>query len=143
MNVHSSFDLRRRILGSFYSACVGWLSVMLAFLVYSAIEKSLHPSTPGWLPALGLTAAISAMCIFPVWLAAFLPLYLFVPRSSVLWRWPICAGCGAVAGPLILFCFEMLTSPRAHGPDIFYVMASIAGGATSLFAALTVQKFSK
>jgi hypothetical protein len=43
-----------------------------------------------------------AYFIPPVWALILIPLYLFIPSSSMLWRWPICTLFGAVAGFLIV-----------------------------------------
>ena len=42
--------------------------------------------------------------IFPVWIAILIPLYIFVPRSWLVWRWPVCTALSALAGVIIFSC---------------------------------------
>ncbi len=51
------------------------------------------------------TGWFMAYFIIPVWFIVLIPLYLFIPLSSPLWRWPICMLCGAAAGFLIMAVF--------------------------------------
>ena len=85
-------------------------------------------------------AIYSAAFVFATWLVVLLPLYILVPRHSVVWRWPVCTLCGAVAGALIMFAFY-----GPHSPDSFstvaIILASIVGGIACLFGALTADRF--
>ena len=82
--------------------------------------------------------------IIPTWLIVLIPLYLFVPRSSVLWRWPVCTACGALAGALMMLWYhggvpgfgELTTDAWSLVAD-----AALVGGITCLTAALTRDRF--
>ena len=95
----------RQVLGTVVAVVSGWL-VALMFLestYFVDAVRQRHPVDMGLL--LGSTLlSISFMAYFviPVWLIVLIPLYLFVPSSSLLWRWPICMLCGAAAGFLIM-----------------------------------------
>lgn len=85
-----------------------------------------------------------AWFIVPVWGVVLIPLYLFVPPGSTLWRWPVCTACGALAGLLIMASFFRgvpgfgQLSPRAW--DV-YILAGIIGGITCLIGSLTKHLF--
>ena len=66
-----------------------------------------HTSVTGWGGTIAF-ALIFGKFVFGTWLFVLLPLYLFVPLRSVLWRWPVCTACGAVCGALILFFYWRL-----------------------------------
>ena len=124
--------LRRRVLGSFLSALVGWAALNL-FVAGSLIVGG-NATRGQWVGA-SFVAVYSAALVFGTWLLALLPLYLVVPPHSPLWRWPICTCCGALAGAAIMFAF----SGRPPHDDI--LLAAITAGITCLFGSLTAHRF--
>ena len=136
--------LRRRVLGSASSAFVGWFTLHAFLFVWAFITRADHRSNPPipyewFFNAVGF-AAISAAFVFATWLVALVPLYLFVPRRSFLWHWPICTICGAAAGAFIMFGFYGYDSRDSFSP-VAITLASIVGGTTCLFGALTADRF--
>jgi hypothetical protein len=78
----------------------------------------------------------------PVWVVALVPLSLFLPRSSLLWRWPVCTACGAVVGVLIVavvFPFPQ----RGIASEIWfpYALGGIIGAITCLVGSFTRRHF--
>jgi hypothetical protein len=152
----------RPVLGSFLSALVGWVACLLLFgcLMVCASPGPFswrvysHPTggneielqtywqvAPGYLL---LEAIFSAILIFGTWFLILVPLYLYVPARSLLWRWPVCTICGAMAGAAIMILFGLATSSRDVGWDSFWPSCEIAAGigaVTCLFASLTRARF--
>lgn len=135
--------LRRRVFGSALSAFVGWFTLNAFLFVWAFFTRHEHHSNPPipneWLVGPAFVAAYSAAFVFATWVVALLPLYLFVPLRSVLWRWPICTFCGALAGALIMFAFFGPHSPDSKSTAII-ILAAITGGVTCLFGALTASR---
>ena len=86
-----------------------------------------------------LVFAIYFAIIFIVWLVVLVPLYMLIPLSSILWRWPICTGCGALAGAAIMVAVDVviLRTPLNN----LIVTAAVVGGTTCLFGSLTRDYF--
>src|SRR6266478_3358071 len=126
--------LLARILKQFLGVLVAvlgcWLAGILFAFAWAAVDVTTHP---GEVPAIALfvlawiVALGSAAFIYPV-LLALVPLYFFVPRSSPLWRWPICTSLGArLACALFSDSFRGLTSirPRANCRGTFSEPSSV------------------
>src|SRR3954469_20320442 len=111
--------LLRRIFGSALSPFVGWFALNASLLVWAFVTRAEHQSIPPipneWLAGVAVIAGYSAAFVLATWLVALVPLYLFVPRRSFLWRWPVCTTCGAAAGGLIMFGFYGPYSPFSFG----------------------------
>ena len=100
--------LRRRISGSFLSALVGLGVLVVTYYICAvATDKS------AGVGILILATIFGGAFVFATWLFLLLPLYLFLPRTSFLWRWPVCTLCGALAGPAIVFA--------CYGQDSFQI----------------------
>ena len=128
--------LRRRILGSFLSALVG-LGVLV--VTYYICAVAAHQSAG--VGILILAAIFGGAFVFATWLVLLLPLYLFVPRTSLLWRWPVCTVCGALAGPAIVFaCYGQDSFRRSDFPTLM-LLGTVTGAATCLFGSLTARFF--
>ena len=139
--------LGRQLLGTVVAVLGGWLAA-LVFLELAAIVQLLqtpHYIVPEALIVAPITATwFASYFIIPVWLLVLIPLYLFVPPSSVLWHWRVCTTCGVVSGLIIVGCvFRGL--PGVGNLSIeswsFFVMAAITGGVTCLIGALTRERF--
>ncbi|MGB8342689.1 MAG: hypothetical protein WCE51_13960 [Chthoniobacterales bacterium] len=137
----------RQVFGSLVAVATGWLAAIVFIEVSTAVEllQQPHYIVPEALIVGPITAAwFIAYFIIPVWLLVLLPLYLFVPSHSALWRWPVCTVCGAIAGLLIIsltFGVSVDASAMVKGPWDFYVLAAIVGGITCLTGALTRRVF--
>jgi hypothetical protein len=83
---------------------------------------------------------IAGLFIFGTWIVVLIPLYLLIPLNSILWRWPICATCGSIAGGMIMFLSIQTTSPQARWQE-YTILAAIVGAVASLFASLTRHRF--
>ena len=140
----SRAPLARRILGSFLAAAVGWIPPVLLLVIIGLIDWR-HTSVTGWGGTIAF-ALIFGKFVFGTWLFVLLPLYLFVPLRSVLWRWPVCTACGAVCGALILFFYwRLLRLPvtaheiRDEMPSL--IVAAFVGATACLFGSLTARRF--
>jgi hypothetical protein len=135
----------RQILGTFIAVLAGWVASLVFLLANVAVQRlqDQHDTTPllDWFLVYGFFAALF---IIPVWLFVLIPLYLFVPASSILWRWPICTTCGVIAGLIVIGLFYR-GIPGVGGLYIglwyHYIMAAIVGGMTCLVGALTRHRF--
>ena len=107
----------------------GWLAGITFSFVWAALDIAIHPQqvpvaaliAVPWIVALG-----SLSFVLPVWLFLLIPLYLLVPPSWPLWRWPICTALGVLSGICIVAYF--LSRPNVNPPvSIFswYILASV------------------
>jgi hypothetical protein len=68
-----------------------------------------------------------------------IPLYLAIPRTSLLWRPYICISLGALAG---LLCAALFSGGNIDSNKfILYAVAAIVGAATCLTAVVTRDRF--
>lgn len=136
--------LHRRILGSALSAFVGWFVPNLALFVGACLRRIIHPEPMAyphdWLLGPTFIAVYSAAFVFATWLLALVPLYLLVPLRSVLWRWPVCTLCGALAGALIMAAF-LAPPPYDRQFSVLILLAAFTGAITCLFGSLSVNRF--
>ena len=132
------------LLGAFVAIASGWLSGILAAFLLAAVAILVHPhqvpvgallATP-WVVAIG-----SLIFILPT-LIALVPLYLFIPRTWLVWRWPVCTTLGVVSGVCIVAVF--LAQPNRNPPESvfsWYVLAAAIGGSTCFVASKTHERF--
>lgn len=125
-----SRNVNRRFLGSFLSACAGWLTLGAVVAVFSIFHSDPNSHEQPVVVFGGVLLATSFF-VFATWLLIFVPIYLFVPMQSVLWRWPVCTLCGAAAGAAIM-CWLGAVGIIGGG---------VVGGVTCLFASLTRRRF--
>jgi hypothetical protein len=137
----------KQLLGTVVAVLGGWLAA-LVFLELDAVVQLLqqpHYIVPEALVVGPITATwFASYFIVPVWLFLLIPLYLFVPPSSVLWRWHVCTICGVIAGLVIVGCvFRGIPGVGSFSVESwsFFVMAAITGGVTCLIGALTRERF--
>src|SRR6266567_5993218 len=123
----------RQILGSFIAALSGWVAGTacsgLLFAAYGAYE-SRHFSSDTLVAASWLFAFYIAFFIVPVWLFVLVPLYIFVPSSSRLWRWSMCTALGAAAGVFIIAVPFAVAGGSEPSMWLYYMLAAIVGGVT-------------
>ena len=128
--------LLRGILGSALSALAGWLTLnaVMFTLAFGTVNEPPRPidfaDTLSW----------SAALVGILWLLGLLPLYLLIPSRSLLWRWYICASCGAAAGVLIYIVLWISSTPYL-GLGFVIALAAIIGGAVCFFTSLTLRYF--
>jgi hypothetical protein len=137
----------KQIFGTIIAVLAGWLAAMFFIEAMTSIEllQQPHYVVPEALLVAPITVSIvMAYFVIPVWLFALVPLYIFVPSSSVLWRVPICSACGVVAG-LVIVALWLRGIPGVGGvaPEAWslYVIAAIVGGVTCFIGALTRHRF--
>lgn len=122
----------RKLLGSFLSVLCGWVAGAIVLAGVWSVN-SLRSPWDYWIPVV----LVSGMFDLAVWALIFWPLYVFIPRRSLLWSPPVCGTCGAAAGAAIqvgILGFQAGTLP-------FVAAAAATGGATGLFAAMTAGWF--
>jgi uncharacterized membrane protein len=135
----------RVIWGSFVAVLIGWLAAVALLEIERIVNFVYHRDQLSW-NVLWVTPLWFSMWILafalPVWLVALVPLSLFVPRSSVLWHWPICTVCGALAGALVVAVVFPLPG-RGIAPKIWfpYTLGATIGAITCLVASLTRHRF--
>jgi hypothetical protein len=134
MKAHDSTSrpVSRLFRGSILAALFGWVSAHLLGLVWVILTHGV-PTRTDW-AALFVFPLYSVPFVLIVWLLALLPLYFMVPLHSILWRWPICTVCGALAGAVIML-------PFGHPLSDFAGLAALIGGATCLFGSVSRNYF--
>jgi hypothetical protein len=139
-------SLPRRILGSFLAALVGYTPPVLLAVIIGLLDWQ-RMNALSWQSELAF-ALIFGKFVFGTWLLVLLPLYLLVPLGSVLWRWPVCTACGALAGALIMFIYfrrfgSLLPLTGAEFIDEIAPLsvAAFVGATTCLFGSLTARRF--
>jgi hypothetical protein len=128
----------RPLLGTFIAVLAGWFAgvIGVAVIAFFGIGGAQRYSA---LEGILVTAFYMWLFIIPVWLVALIPLYLFVPPSSSLWRPYVCTGFGAVSGLVIVAIFA--DANVAVEMWSFYILAAIVGGVTCLTGVLTRTRF--
>ena len=134
----------RKLAGSIISAFTGWsagVAIASSFFAWGRYHYHVPRGRDDWLflPFFGLT---SAVFVFTVWAVAFAPLYFLVPVRSILWRWPVCTVCGAVAGTVLMWGWHRIVEPQARGVFPFLLFAGVVGGVTCFTASFTRARFS-
>ncbi len=132
--------LRRRVNGSLVSVTAGW-SVIWLWLAYRALHPHPMSGSHEWWALALIVLIVSSVFVFGTWAVIFLPVYLFIPRRSFLWRWPVCTLCGAAAGAAIMFAFARLTSPQARISWDYEILAALVGGVSCFVASLSARYF--
>jgi hypothetical protein len=134
----------RQLLGVLVAVVGGWLAGIVFEFCWTLFDMVVQPGdTPAialfvrpWIVALG-----SVVFILPV-VPILILMYIFLPRSSAVRRWPVCTALGAAAGTLIVFAF--LSRPDANPPESklsWYILAAVIGGATCFVGSLTRERF--
>ena len=134
----SVVSIFKQLLGTFVALIGGWFAGVVCIVVIgftgiggdqrgSVVEASLMEAVFLW------------FYLIPVWIVALIPLYLAIPRTSLLWRPYICISLGALAGLLsaALFSGGNLDSTMF----IWYAVAAIVGAATCLTGVVTRDRF--
>jgi hypothetical protein len=130
----------RLVVGSFFAVLIGWL-VAIVLLGSAYMFDYIHHHDEAswnrlWIMPLWFSVAIW-MFALPVWLIVLLPLSLFLPRSSPLWRLPICTACGAIAGALVVaLVFPFPAQGIALQIWFPYTLGAVVGGVTCLAGSL-------
>ena|SRR6266496_2394133 len=142
-----ALGIAKQLLGTAVAVLVGWLAALGFIELLTAFEllKQPHYIVPEALFVTPMEFGFyMSFFIVPVWVLLLIPLYLFVPSRSVLWRWPLCTVCGIVAGILVMALW-VGGVPGVGGLAAeawsLYAMAAIVGGATCLTGALTKDRF--
>lgn len=128
----------RPLLGTFIAVLAGWFAGLLGV----AMIHWLSIGGAQWEAALSVifvTGFYMWFFIIPVWVVMLIPLYLFVPPSSPLWRPYVCTGFGTVAG-LAIAAIITGAGMAVEGWS-FYALAAIVGGVTCLTGVLTRPRF--
>lgn len=141
----SARAVAKQILGTVVAVFAGWLAAILFVELFTAIDVLM--GDPNVAPAAFFVAPLvyayaMSYFILPVWLFLLVPLYLFVPPSSVLWHWPLCTAFGVASGVLIVAVFLGLPGPQvAREIWLPYVLAALVGGVTCLTGAIMRERF--
>jgi len=139
--------IAKQLLGTLVAVLSGWLAAMIFLEVTTMIDlfRNPHDVVPAalWVAPLTISMVMSWFVI-PVWLLILVPLYIFVPSSSPLWRPAVCCVCGIAAGVLIVgFWLGGIPGTGGFAPEGWwlYVFAAIVGGVTCLVGSLTRHHF--
>ncbi len=110
----------RAVGGSFLATLIGWSVGAACWLV--------------WAP---IAFVCMGFVILPLWLVVLMPLYLFLPRESVLWQAHLATPLGAAAGGLLVVAFFALTGAWKDGSMFFllYALNGATTGGTACYAA--------
>lgn len=132
------------LLGAFVAIASGWLSGILVALLLAAAAIVVRPSQVpvGAMLVTPLSVAIGSLIFILPTSIALVPLYLFIPRTWLLWRWPVCTTLGVVAGVCIVAVF--LGQPNRNLPEnvfSWYILAAVISGSTCFVASITHERF--
>ena len=96
----------------------------------------------GW-PDWEVCLFMVALFAVPVWLFVLLPLYVLLPRSSSLWRTPICTALGAICGAAIVAAYLVIGGGVIALSMLwfFWVIGALVGAVTCFFGAITADYF--
>jgi hypothetical protein len=134
----SVLSILRQLLGTCIAVLGGWIAgiVSIAVVAYTGIGGAQRDSA---FEGTIFTSVAMWIFIVPVWIVVLIPLYLFVPVSSPLWRPSVCTALGAVDG---LASVAVYTQAAFHY-DLasFYAVAAIVGAATCFTGAITRHYF--
>ena len=139
--------IAKQLAGAAVAVVVGWLAALVFIELLTALEllQQPHYIVPEALLVTPIEFGLyMSFFIVPVWVLVLVPLYLFVPAGSVLWRWPVCTLCGVVAGVFVMALWVGgLPGVRGVASEAWYlyVMAAIVGGVTCMTAALMKRRF--
>ena len=109
--------MQRRFIISVAAAITGWVAAIFLCLVRES------PKANEFGAALIFYAMVSGIIISSIYLVLLLPLALFVPSTSRLWRWYICVPCGFGAGCALMWRLFA----RNHSQDFSLSWALIGG----------------
>ena len=132
----------KRVLGSVVATLSGW--IVLVLLGGYGSDFFHHWRALSVRDSLGFFAFM-AIWIVPVWAVLLVPLYLFVPRKSFLWKPLVCVPLGALAGYLVMQTWFAIVdySPR-HPIDLFVwlsIPAAVVGAVTCLVGTQSYPRF--
>lgn len=140
-------SIAKQLAGAAVAVVVGWLAALVFIELLTACELLQQPRyiVPEALFVTPIEFGVyMSFFIVQVWVLVLVPLYLFVPAGSVLWRWPVCTSCGTIAGVLVMALWaggiRGFGGLAAEG-WFLYAMAAIVGGVTCLIGALTKDRF--
>ena len=136
----------REIVGSLCAVAAGTLACGLSwgatFFLTALWKGEVKDAVQIGLVYVFFVLLIGGALAFVTWAAAFVWIYLYVPRESPLWEWPICTLCGGIAGAVIAAVVARFYGPE--GPILWFGASGlIVGAATCLFAALTAPRFKR
>nr|WP_309692746.1 hypothetical protein [Armatimonas sp.] len=108
------------VLGSFLATLIGWSVGAACWLV--------------WAP---IAFFYMGFVILPLWLVVLMPLYLFLPRESILWQARFATPLGAIAGSLLVAGFFALMGAWMDRsmPFLLYALNGAITGGTACYAA--------
>jgi hypothetical protein len=128
-------SVRRRVIGSFVAALVGLAALVISYYAF-VMGPYENPGILVWVTVVG------GAFVFATWLIFLMPLYLFLPSDSALWRWPVCTICGTLAGAVIMLLISCFSGGiRDPEGSSMILLAAITGAATCLFGSLTARFF--
>ncbi len=136
----------KRVLGSVVATLSGWVAGWITLEVLACwIDGYFRHWTSKFIWDSLEMLPFMGIWILPVWAVILVPLYLFVPRGSLLWNPFVCVPLGALAGFLVMqtwFAIENY-SPR-HPIDLFVwlsIPAAVVGATTCLVGTQTYPRF--
>jgi hypothetical protein len=129
----------RPVLGSIVAISAGWAIYNLVWIAYAWGHRGdFDLDWSSFLASIAMLLPVSGIFTLILWIALFLPLYLYIPRQSFLWRWPAAAVCGLAVGALVPGCL--------HYPELAFssfpvIRGACASGAACLVASLSYPHF--
>ena len=116
----------RALAGTTVAVLSGWAAgVLFVALVCVVTFPAAHRTSGTVVASLWNTPFAFAIFMWffiaPVWVLAFVPLYLLVPRSSVLWRTSLCTTLGALTGVLVMLALHVFGWFASHAQPAIVV----------------------
>jgi uncharacterized BrkB/YihY/UPF0761 family membrane protein len=121
------------MLRSLLSAVIGLIAGAGALtLAFAPVEAG--SDINGWIFEFQVCVLFGLPVVMTVWLFVLWPLYMLVPKNSVLWRPVICIVSGGIAGATLLFALIHLFLPRGTEVTLRHLLAGATIGAVTCAA---------
>jgi hypothetical protein len=124
----------RKIVGSLLAACAGCIAG--AFAMVLAFDGTWRD--PRWFVLWFFSIGVFVM---PVWLLLLAPLYIFIPRTSVLWHPGLCTMLSAFSGLAIMIVFTAFKPPIGGPVWLLWIVGALVGAVTGYYGAATADTF--
>ena len=136
-------NMLRKVFGSVVCICVGIIAGLVVWLVFGLCVNLESLPVYKILSRLGGPLELTAAVALPIWALILLPVYVLLPRRSVLWRPVVCTMLGGVAGAVIAFLAMFLLGglETVAGLWICLIIGIVVGAVTCWFGAATVDYF--
>ena len=129
--------VKSRVRLSFFSSLAGWSVGMVLLASAALIPSKKTVDFADFLGYLLLASVCTYICVMVVWFFVLLPLSLFVPARSFLWKPWILTILGVLSGPIIAIAYAVVKMGKtpASLTDLsdyllIFILPAVMGGTT-------------